>query len=61
MKSRKVHADQVPETWTGKRTIEAEVETREVNADQDQVELDLGDLTLEDFDETDIGKSTDCR
>ena len=56
MKSRKVHADQVPETWTGKRTIEAEVETREVNADQDQVELDLGDLTLEDFDETDIGK-----
>ena len=33
------------------------METREVKAEEDQVELDLGDLTLEDFDETDIGKS----
>ena len=32
------------------------METREVKADQDQVELDLGDLTLEDFDETGIGE-----
>merc|ERR1711935_1022424 len=60
VKSRKVYVDQVPETWTGKRIINAQVDVKEIAIDDgdggDQVQLDLGGLSLDDFDGVDLDR-----
>jgi len=51
---------EVPETWTGKRIINAQVDVKEIASNDgdggDQVQLDLGGLSLDDFEGVDLDR-----